>query len=132
MEARSDRFAEAEDRLAGYRVYEQRGEKIGKVGNLFVDDLNARLEYISVKTEFFYLRSILVPADVVRIDDECQLIEVSQPKDKVKNAPSFEDLEEITAEFEREVRIYFGLESAEAIAVKPSGDAMAPFMEHHR
>jgi sporulation protein YlmC with PRC-barrel domain len=112
MEAPSGRFAGAEDRLAGSRVYDLHGEKIGTVGDLFVDDLNDQLEYVSVKTGFFDLRSILVPTDIVWIDDERQLIEVFQPKDKLKDAPSFEDLEEVTAEFERQVRSYFGLESA--------------------
>ena len=110
-----------QDRLAGYRVYDLYGEKIGTVGDLFVDDLNDQLEYVGVKTGFFDLRSTLVPADVVRIDDKRQLIEVFQSKDKLKDAPNFEDLKEITAEFERQVRSYFGLESVEVTAAKPTG-----------
>jgi sporulation protein YlmC with PRC-barrel domain len=115
METRSDRSVGVEERLADYQVYDRHGEKIGKVDNLFMDDLNDQLEYIGVRTGFFDLRSTLVPTDIVRIDDEHQLIEVFRPKDKVKDAPDFENLEEITAEFERQVRIYFGLESAETI-----------------
>jgi sporulation protein YlmC with PRC-barrel domain len=115
METRSDRSVGVEERLADYQVYDRHGEKIGKVGDLFVDDLNDQLEYIGVRTGFFDLSSTLVPTDIVRVDDEHQLIEVLQPKEKVKDAPDFEDLEEITAEFERQVRIYFGLESVETI-----------------
>lgn len=115
METRSDRSVGVEERLADYQVYDRHGEKIGKVGDLFVDDLNDQIEYIGVRTGFFDLRSTLVPTDIVRVDDEHQLIEVLQPKDKVKDAPDFEDLEEITAEFERQVRIYFGLEGVETI-----------------
>jgi sporulation protein YlmC with PRC-barrel domain len=121
MEAPSGRFAGAEDRLAGYRVCDLHGEKIGTVGDLFVDDLNDQLEYVGVKAGFFDLRSTLVPADVVRIDIERQLIEVFQSKDKLKDAPNFEDLEEVTAEFERQVRSHFGLESVEVTAAKPTG-----------
>ena len=40
MEARSERFIGAEDCLSGYRVYDLHGEKIGRIGELFVDDLN--------------------------------------------------------------------------------------------
>ena len=119
MEAPSGRFA-GEDRLADYWVYDLHGEKIGTVGDLFVDDLNDQLEYVGVKTGFFDLRSTLIPADVVWIDDERQLFEVFQPKDKLKDAPNFEDLEEVTAEFERQVRSYFGLESVEVTAAKPT------------
>jgi hypothetical protein len=113
METRSDRFARVEDGLADYQVCDRHGDKIGKVGDLFVDDLNDQLEYIGVKTGLFDLRSTLIPADVVWIDVERQLIEVFQSKDKLKDAPNFDDLEEVTAEFERQVRSYFGLESAE-------------------
>jgi sporulation protein YlmC with PRC-barrel domain len=115
METRSDRSVGVEERLADYQVYDQHGEKIGNVGDLFVDDLNDQLEYIGVRTGFFDLRSTLVPTDIVRVDDEHRLIEVLQPKDKVKDAPVFEGLEEITTEFERQVRMYFSLESAETI-----------------
>jgi Lhr-like helicase len=36
-EQRSDRFTAIEDRFAGYTVYDNNHEKIGKVDNLFVD-----------------------------------------------------------------------------------------------
>ena len=113
METRSDWFAGVKDRLADYQVYDRHGEKIGKVDDIFVDDLNDQLEYIGVKTGFFDLRSTLIPANVVWINVERQLIEVFQSKDKLKDAPNFEDLKEVTAEFEQRVHSYFGLESAE-------------------
>ena len=37
MEERSDRFTALEERFAGYTVYDQNYEKIGKVDDLFVD-----------------------------------------------------------------------------------------------
>jgi sporulation protein YlmC with PRC-barrel domain len=132
MEARSEWFTGAEDCLSGYQVYDRHGENIGKVDDLFVDDLNDQLEYISVKTGFSGLRSILIPTDVVRIDGERQLIEISEAKDKVKDAPNFEDLEEITAEFEWEVRSYFDLCALEAAAAEPTDGATGALLEHHR
>ena len=132
MEARSERFIGAEDCLSGYRVYDLHGEKIGRIGELFVDDLNDQLEYISVETGFSDLTSTLIPADVVRIDDEQQLIEILQPNDKLKDAPNFEDLEEITSEFERKVRSYFDLCALEADAAEPVDSATDALMEHYR
>ena len=38
MEERSDRFSAIENRFSGYEVYDQSGEKIGKVDDLFVDE----------------------------------------------------------------------------------------------
>lgn len=124
MEARRDRFAELEERLAGYQVCDRSGTKVGKVDDLFVDDLNDCVEYISVRTGFFGFRRTLIPADALQINDTWQLIEIFQPKDKVEDAPHFDDYGEITAEFEWQVRSYFGLESAESTIERYPGVAL--------
>jgi hypothetical protein len=45
VEHRSDGFTAVEDRYAGHTVYDQDGEKIGKVDDLFVDE-HDQPEYI--------------------------------------------------------------------------------------
>src|SRR5215210_551751 len=107
-EHRSDRFTAIEDLYAGYEVYDRNGEKIGKVDDLFVDERD-NPEYIGVKTGFFGLRSTLIPWQMVRADEGQGRIEVQESKEKVKDAPNFNDDEEITPEYEREVHSYFGL-----------------------
>jgi len=59
-EERSDRFMAIEDRFAGYEVYDQAGEKIGKVDDLFVDESD-QPEYVGVKMGFLGTRSTLIP-----------------------------------------------------------------------
>ena len=113
-EQRSDGFVEVEDRFAGYEVYDPSGEKIGKVDDLFLDESDSA-EYIGVKMGFLGLRSTLIPWEIVRVDEERGAIEVSAGKDHVKNAPSFDDDQEITPELEREVHDYFGVEHAETV-----------------
>jgi uncharacterized protein (TIGR02271 family) len=108
-EERNDRFTAIEDLYAGYAVYDRDGEKIGKVDDLFVDE-NDRPEYIGVKMGFLGTKSTLIPIQIVRIYEDNHTIEVSQAKQKVKDAPSFDDDEDITPEFEREVYSYFGLD----------------------
>jgi uncharacterized protein (TIGR02271 family) len=109
-EARSDRFTEVEDRYAGYTVYDQDYEKIGKVDDLFVDE-NDQPEYLGVKMGFLGTRSTLIPFQMARVNDERQLIEVASDKETVKNGPTFDDDREITPDFENEVYSYYGLES---------------------
>ncbi|HEX2098534.1 MAG TPA: hypothetical protein VHF46_05710 [Rubrobacteraceae bacterium] len=58
-------------------------------------------------------KSTLIPIEIVRINEKRQLMEISQPKGKVKDAPTFSDDKEITPEFEREVRVFFGVKSTE-------------------
>jgi uncharacterized protein (TIGR02271 family) len=109
MEERSDRFTAVEDRYAGYTVYDQDYEKIGKVDDLFLDE-NESPEYIGVKMGFLGTRSTLIPFEMARVNDERQLIEVSKDKETVKNGPTFDDDKEITPEFENEVYSYYGME----------------------
>ena len=110
-----DRLRELEERYEGYTVYDNRGEKIGKVDDLFVDEAD-REEYIGVKTGFFGLKSTLIPMEIVRINDREHTMEVSEPKDHVKDAPTFGDDDDITPEYEDRIRRHFGLESLEPSA----------------
>ena len=107
-EERSDRFTAIEDRFAGYTVYVQNYEKIGKVDDLFVDE-NDQPEYIGVKMGFLGTRSTLIPMDLARVNDERQLIEVAADKEMVKDGPTFDDDRDITPDFEIEVYSYYGL-----------------------
>jgi uncharacterized protein (TIGR02271 family) len=115
VEERSDKFTALEDRFAGYTVYDQNYEKIGKVDDLFVDE-NDQPEYIGVKMGFLSTRSTLIPLEIARVNDERQLIEISADKDTAKNGPTFDDDKEITPEYENEVYSYYGLQRGESSA----------------
>jgi uncharacterized protein (TIGR02271 family) len=112
VEERSDRFTALEERFAGYTLYDQNYEKIGKVDDLFVDE-NDQPEYIGVKMGFLGTSSALIPMQIARVNDERQLIEVSAEKDTVKNCPTFDDDREITPGYENEVYSYYGLQAAQ-------------------
>ena len=108
--ASEDRLRELEEKYEDYKVYDNQGEKIGKVDDLFVDESD-REEYIGVKMGFFGMKSTLIPMDIVRVNEDDRSIEVSDTKDHVKSAPSFDDDEDITPDYEDRIRSYFGLES---------------------
>ena len=108
-EERSDRFTALEDRFAGYEVYDQAGEKIGKVDDLFVDEQD-QPEYIGVKMGFLGTRSTLIPMDLATVDDSASRITVSAEKQTVKDGPTFDDDKDITPEFENQVYSYYGLQ----------------------
>src|SRR3712207_9557246 len=93
-----ERLRELEDKYEGYTVYDNRGDKIGKVDDLFIDEAD-REEYIGVKMGFLGRKSTLIPMDIVRVNETDKAVEVSESKDHVKNAPSFDD-EDITSEYE--------------------------------
>ena len=112
MEQRSDRFTALEDRFAGYTVYDQTGEKIGKVDDLFVDE-NDNPEYLGVKMGFLGTSSTLIPWQLATVEEAASRIEVATQKETAKNGPAFDDDQEITPEFENEVHSYYGLQSTQ-------------------
>ena len=119
-EERTDRFTSIEDRYAGYTVYDQSGDKIGKVDDLFVDE-NDQPEYIGVKMGFFGTSSTLIPMDIVTADDQSRSLTVSQLKSAVKDGPHFDDDHEITPEYEHQVREYYGLTGSGTTEGRSSG-----------
>jgi sporulation protein YlmC with PRC-barrel domain len=127
------RLRELEEKYEGYTVYDNRGEKIGKVDDLFIDEAD-REEYVGVKMGFFGRKSTLIPMDIVRVNEADRALEVSESKDHVKDAPSFDDDEDITREYEERIRNHFGLQSTETSSTRgsygaysgPGGAAGAP------
>ena len=111
MEERTDRFTAIEDRFAGYEVYDQAGEKIGKVDDLFVDE-NDNPEYIGVKMGFLGTSSTLIPWQLATVDEAARRLDVATDKETAKNGPAFDDDREITPEYENQVYSYYGLQRA--------------------
>ncbi len=108
--ASEERLRELEEKYEDYKVYDNRGDKIGKVDDLFVDETD-REEYIGVKLGLLGRKSTLIPMEIVRVNEADRTIEVSESKDHVKDAPSFDDDEDITPEYEDRIRSHFGLQS---------------------
>src|SRR5918995_7324090 len=113
-EARTDKFTEVEDRYAGYTVYDQHSEKMGKVDDLFLDE-NDSPEYLGVKMGFLGTRTTLIPFQMARVNDARQVIEVAADKETLKSGPTFDDDREITPELENEVYSYYGLQRPSTI-----------------
>jgi sporulation protein YlmC with PRC-barrel domain len=117
--ASEERLRELEDKYEGYTVYDNRGEKIGKVDDLYIDEADSE-EYIGVKMGFLGRKSTLIPMDIVRVNEVDRAIEVSESKDHVKDAPSFDDDEDITPEYEDRIRSHFGLQSQDTSNTRSS------------
>lgn len=60
---------EAPERYAGYRVYDPAGRKVGSAKELFVNT-HDEPEYVMVKIGLFGLRSVLIPVQVVTVDED--------------------------------------------------------------
>ncbi|MFB7889475.1 PRC-barrel domain-containing protein [Cellulosimicrobium cellulans] len=106
--------------LSGGTVVSQAGEKVGKVGQVFLDDHSGEPEWVTVKTGLFGTAESFVPlADADVQGDE---IRVPYTKDTVKGAPRVDDSEgHLSLEEEAELYRYYGRRSTSADA-DPSHD----------
>jgi uncharacterized protein (TIGR02271 family) len=109
---RAEPLGTPEERYAEYGVYDQYGEWIGPLSDLFVD-LNDEPEYVGVETGLPGSRSVLIPAEVITVDDRLRRMAVSHPRSLVETAPSLGPEDEVTTEFERRVRVHYGLDAEE-------------------
>src|SRR5919112_1583312 len=109
---RAEPLGRPEERYAEYRIYDQYGERIGPLSDLFVDE-NDEPEYVGVETGLPGNRSVLVPAEAITVDDRLRRMVVSHPRSLVERAPSLGHEDEVTPEFERRVRVHYGLDAEE-------------------
>lgn len=105
-------FRKVEDRYARYDVVDEDGEKIGTVDHTFVDEGNQR-EYIAVKRGLAGLLpgtgSSILPMEVCTADNTSRTIQATAHKDVIKNSPSLGGGQEMTPEYEGQVRTYYRL-----------------------
>src|SRR5918911_1324756 len=107
------RLRELEEKYEDYKVYDNAGEKIGKVDDLFIDETD-REEYIGVKMGLFGLSgTTLIPMEIARVNEQERTIEVAASKDHVKDAPHYSDEDDLDLEFEARIRNHFELEGWE-------------------
>jgi uncharacterized protein (TIGR02271 family) len=112
LTGRAEPLVTPEERYAQYGIYDQYGEKIGLLSDLFVDE-NDEPEYVGVEPGLPGNRSVLVPVEVISVDDRLRRMAVSHPRSLVETAPSLGHEDEVTPEFERRVRIHYGLDAEE-------------------
>jgi uncharacterized protein (TIGR02271 family) len=120
-----DALRTPEERYAGYEVYDRDGERIGKPDDLFVDE-DDNPEYVGVWTDSLGTRSILIPAEVVTVDDTLRHMVVSHPKSLVDAGPSLDQGEELTPGLEERVRRHYGL------AGLPGADSRGGYGTYYR
>jgi uncharacterized protein (TIGR02271 family) len=93
--------------LVGRTVYSTGGEKIGDVGQVYLDDQSNQPKWLTVKTGFFGSNESFVPVEEASLADNG--ITVPFDKDKVKNAPNIASDAHISETEEEEIYRYYGL-----------------------
>src|SRR5215213_10071632 len=93
--------------IMGTTAYGSDGSKIGKVGQVYLDDQTGQPEWVTVKTGLFGTKESFVPLAASRLEGD-QLV-VDATKDRVSGAPQVEEDGHISEQEEAEIYRYYGL-----------------------
>ena len=129
-EERNEHYETIDERYEGYTLYDLDNERIGEVEDIFVDD-DEQVEYVGVRLGSHGSASTLIPSAVARYDEgqsEGQKhLKVSQRKSRIEDAPTYENDSEITFEFLRKVRSFYGLDDVEGSADEGSSGSSSTY-----
>ena len=95
-------------RIEGSTLYDNDGDKVGKVGQLYLDDQSGEPTWVTVSTGFFGSSETFVPVEGARFDGDD--LRVSYDKDKIKGAPRIDADQHLSETEEAELYRYYGLQ----------------------
>jgi|tagenome__1003787_1003787.scaffolds.fasta_scaffold20978452_6 uncharacterized protein (TIGR02271 family) len=105
------------DELRGRTVYDNAGEKIGSVEEIFYDPQTRAPEWIGIGTGFFGTKRVLVPVDGAHVTDDGLM--VAYAKDHVKDGPDIDE-DELSAAHESELKSHYGMSSGTDSSAPPT------------
>lgn len=102
------------ERLTGGNVIDEAGNKIGSVGQIYLDDHTGNPSWVTVKTGWFGTAETFVPLDSASTEGDD--IRVPYSEDMVKNAPRVDVDQHLSVEEEEELYRYYGQDYAAGYA----------------
>ena len=108
------------DQVTGTTAYGSDGSKVGKVGQVYLDDETGQPEWATVNTGMFGTNESFVPLGEASFDGE--RLTVPFDKDKVNNAPNVSEDGHLSPEEEQELYSYYGV-GYDQTATETTGDA---------
>ncbi len=93
--------------LMGAKVCDSSGDKIGTVGQVYLDDVSGTPQWVTVSTGLFGTKESFIPVTEATMDDG--VITVPVTKDAVKDAPQIDSDGHLAAEQEAELYRHYGL-----------------------
>jgi uncharacterized protein (TIGR02271 family) len=107
--------------IVGSNAVDNDGDKLGKIGNVYLDDRTGEPAWATVNTGLFGTKESFVPLATARIEGD-QLV-VPFDKAKVKDAPKVADDGHIGDDEQEELYRYYGLSSAGANGHQGTSDS---------
>lgn len=116
---------ESLDRFYGAIVYDRSGDKIGKIGTIYIDDRTDEPTFATVSTGLFGTSESFVPLRDARFDGGDIRVEYS--RDQVKDAPRVEAGRDLTPAEEDRLYRHYDLDgggAGTAGSARPAGPAL--------
>jgi uncharacterized protein (TIGR02271 family) len=102
-------------------VFTDRGEKVGSVGEVYLDDSTGEPAWVTVHTGLFGSRESLVPLRGATVEDDRLVVAV--PKDLIRHAPSVERDGHLSPEDEAALYRHYDLQPQASLATDASDDS---------
>lgn len=96
------------DQVTGSEVYGSDGEKIGKVGQIYLDDQTGQPQWATVNTGLFGMNESFVPLEEASFSGD--RLSVPYDKSKVKDAPNVSEDGHLSPEEEQGLYSYYGVD----------------------
>jgi len=110
--------------LMGSTVRDSAGEKIGKVGQVYLDDTTGQPEWVTVRTGLFGTKESFVPLAAARVEGDELVVDI--PKSRVHDAPRIDEEGHLSEEQETELYSYYGVSQGSFGRQAPTGAAAGP------
>jgi uncharacterized protein (TIGR02271 family) len=109
-------------RLIGRTLIGRGGEKIGTIGQVFLDDQTGVPEFATVRTGLFGSRQSFVPLAQAQMSGDD--VSIPYDKDTIKEAPNLDEDTHLSEQEEQQLYEYYGLRYSEGVAgsALPTGE----------
>jgi uncharacterized protein (TIGR02271 family) len=107
----------------GAEMIDARGDKVGKIEEIYLDNQSGRPEWALVTTGMFGKKSTFVPLSGAKPADEG--IRVTHEKSRIQDAPRIDADQDLSPQEERKLYDFYGVEyGSEGAAAGPEGPAV--------
>ena len=104
--------AETSRNLIDHNVDDESGEHIGTIHSFWSDEHTGKLEFLGIKTGWFFGKTHVVPVQGVQFEEGQNAIQVPYPASFIKEAPNFDPEDNISEAEEAEIFEYYGVKGA--------------------
>lgn len=94
--------------IRGGNAVDESGDKIGSIGEVYLDDQTGQPAWITVNTGFFGTSESFVPLQEAKVEGDT--VQVPYSKDQVKDAPRVDADQHLDVEHEQELYRHYGLQ----------------------